>query len=354
MSAHRGRMAPPQQMPQQAPQPVAEHLPVLEVRDLQTRFPTAAGTVTPVDGVSFTLARGEIMGLVGESGSGKSVTGLSIMGLIDKPGRITGGSIKLKGRELVGLPEKALRAMRGVDIAMIFQDPMMTLNPVLRVATQMTEAILVHERVSKQQALDRARAALVKVGIAAPDERLQAYPHALSGGMRQRIAIATALLHKPALIIADEPTTALDVTIQGQILAEVQQLARQEGMAMIWITHDLSVVAGLADKICVMYAGRVAEYGTVDQVLDTPLHPYTAGLIASVPSHAQKGRALYQIPGMAPMLLALPPGCAFQARCPRADAQCRATPPPHSADHCSGHRAWCWHPAQALATQVSA
>ncbi|MCW5256286.1 ABC transporter ATP-binding protein [Verminephrobacter aporrectodeae subsp. tuberculatae] len=317
--------------------------PVLEVRGLKTHFHTDAGVLRSVDGVSFTLGRGEILGMVGESGSGKSVTGFSIMGLVDPPGRIVAGSIKLNGVELVGRPEKQLRALRGLKIAMVFQDPMMTLNPVLRVATQMVEAIQVHEAVGRREALERARAGLIRVGIAAPDERLRAYPHELSGGMRQRIAIAIALLHRPDLIIADEPTTALDVTIQGQILAEVQQLVRDEGVSVLWITHDLSVVAGLADRVCVMYAGRVAEYAGVDALLDTPLHPYTQGLIGSASSHARKGAPLYQIPGMTPSLSELPPGCAFQSRCPRADAQC--TRPPPMQERTAGHRLWCWHPA---------
>ena len=219
--------------------------PALEVANLATHFFTKAGVVKAVNGVSFSVGRGKIMGLVGESGSGKSMTGYSLMGLIDAPGRVVEGSVKLNGRELRGLDADAMRQLRGNRIAMIFQDPMMTLNPVLRIDTQMTETIHAHESVSRAQALARCRAALVQVGIPSPDERLLAYPHQFSGGMRQRVAIAIALLLKPDVIIADEPTTALDVTIQGQILSEMQKLCRESGTALIWITHDLSVIAGL-------------------------------------------------------------------------------------------------------------
>ena len=299
---------------------------VLQVQGLRTHFFTKAGVVKAVDDVSFTLARGEVLGLVGESGSGKSITGYSIMGLVDPPGRVVEGSIRLAGRELVGLPAEALRKLRGNRVAMIFQDPMMTLNPVLRIDRQMTEAILAHERVSEAAALARAREALVAVGMPSPDERLKAYPHQFSGGMRQRVAIAIALLNRPDLIIADEPTTALDVTIQGQILYEMQKLTRDTGTALIWITHDLSVVAGLADQVCVMYAGRIVERGSCYDVLTTPAHPYTRGLLDSVPSRNPPGARLKQIPGMTPSMLALPPGCAFRERCPRAATACGEVP----------------------------
>ncbi len=296
----------------------------LEVRNLRTHFFTRAGVVKAVDGVSFTVGRGKVMGLVGESGSGKTVTGFSIIGLVDAPGRVVEGEILYQGRNLAKLSEEEMRSLRGNRIAMIFQDPMMTLNPVLRVDTQMIETVLAHEKVSKEEARQRARDALGMVGIPSPDERLKSYPHQFSGGMRQRVAIAIALLHRPELIIADEPTTALDVTIQGQILAEVQKLAANTGTSLIWITHDLSVVAGLADDIAVMYAGRVVEDGPVSEVLDRPLHPYTHGLIGSVPSRNKRGEPLRQIPGMTPSLLKLPAGCAFRARCPRADEACLA------------------------------
>ncbi|MFT0849604.1 ABC transporter ATP-binding protein [Achromobacter sp. F4_2707] len=315
---------------------------VLRVEGLRTHFDSEHGCIKAVNGVDFTLHRGEILGLVGESGSGKSVTGFSIMGLIDPPGRIAEGSIQLSGDELVGMKEPELRKLRGVRMAMIFQDPMMTLNPVMRVADQMIEAITVHEKVSRKEALTRARAALVKAGIPAPDERLRAYPHELSGGMRQRVAIATAILHRPDVIIADEPTTALDVTIQGQILAEVQRLAREEGVAMIWITHDLSVVAGLADRICVMYAGKIVETGTTDQVLDHPAHPYTVGLIRSLPGQGERGEPLAQIPGMTPSLLNLDDGCAFRGRCFKATPECADTPPLYRWPN--GQQVLCLHP----------
>jgi peptide/nickel transport system ATP-binding protein len=317
---------------------------LLSVENLRTYFDTRAGVVKAVDDVSFTIERGEVLGLVGESGSGKTVTGFSLLGLVDPPGRIVGGRIRLEGRDLVGLPEEQLRAIRGRRIAMVFQDPMMTLNPVLRVDTQMIETVLAHEPVSDASARDRSRAALAQVGIPSPDERLLNYPHQLSGGMRQRVAIAIALLHRPQLMIADEPTTALDVTIQAQILFEMQKLCRESGTALLWITHDLAVVAGLADRVCVMYAGRIVESGPVDAVLDAPRHPYTAGLIDSVPGRNKRGVPLRQIPGMAPSLAALPQGCAFRPRCAHADAACETEP----ATTTAGTRTIrCFHPLAA-------
>jgi peptide/nickel transport system ATP-binding protein len=314
----------------------------LEVRDLRTHFATQAGVVRAVDGVSFAVARGKVLGVVGESGSGKSVTGFSIIGLIDPPGRIVGGRVLFHGRDLVPLPERALRRLRGNRIAMIFQDPMATLNPVLSVGTQMTEAVLAHADVSRREARAQARDALGTVGIPSPEERLAAYPHHFSGGMRQRVAIAIALLHRPDVIIADEPTTALDVTIQAQILARMQALAREHGMALIWITHDLSVVAGLADDVAVMYAGRIVEQGSVEAVLDRPLHPYTRGLIGSVPSRNRRGARLRQIPGMLPSLLNLPSGCPFRTRCERADAACVQAPA--ITEPVPGQAIRCFHP----------
>jgi len=313
----------------------------LSVENLTTQFFTKEGVVDAVNDVSFSLKEGEVLGLVGESGSGKSVTGFSILGLVDEPGRVTGGRIMFKGRDLTQLSEREYRALRGSDISMVFQDPMMTLNPVLRIDTQMMEAIRAHEKVSKQAARARAIETLEMVGIPSPKERLEAYPHQFSGGMRQRVAFATALLNKPSLIVADEPTTALDVTIQAQILHETQKLCRETGTSLIWITHDLTVVAGLADKVCVMYAGRVVETGSVDQVLDTPKHPYTEGLIGSVPSHNNRGQPLAQIPGMTPSLLNLPPGCAFQSRCKYADNHCQQSPSVSALQ--DGHSVSCHH-----------
>jgi peptide/nickel transport system ATP-binding protein len=272
--------------------PTTTTTPLLEVTDLHTHFDTPNGVVKAVDGVSFSLARGEILGLVGESGSGKSQTGYSIMGLVEPPGRIVQGSIKLGGQELLGQRESAWRAVRGKRVAMIFQDPMMTLNPVLRIDTQMVEAVLAHQKIGKAAAHALALKALERVGIPAPAERLRCYPHQLSGGMRQRVVIAIALLNEPELFIADEPTTALDVTIQSQILFEVQKLCRDTGAALIWITHDLAVVAALADRVCVMHRGQIVEQGTVDQVLDTPQHPYTRGLMAAIPSRSTRGQRL--------------------------------------------------------------
>ncbi|MEP7063406.1 MAG: ABC transporter ATP-binding protein [Betaproteobacteria bacterium] len=327
------------------PEPEAAVAPLLDVRGLRAYFFTKAGVVKAVDDVSFTLAKGEVLGLVGESGSGKSMTGYSLMGLIDPPGRIVAGSIQLRNIELTTLSAEGMRALRGDRLAMIFQDPMMTLNPVLRVDRQMTEAILAHANVGNVEARARAREVLVKVGIASPDERLNAYPHQFSGGMRQRVAIAIALLNRPDVIIADEPTTALDVTIQGQILYEMQKLSRELGTALIWITHDLSVIAGLADRICVMYAGRIVEQGTTFDVLTHPAHPYTRGLLDSVPSRNPHGQRLRQIPGMTPSLLTLQPGCAFRDRCTRASAICETMPDMLPAPvGGEGHAMRCHHP----------
>ena len=317
----------------------------LSVKDLETHFFTRDGVAKAVDRVSFDVGKGEILGLVGESGSGKSVTGFSILGLVDPPGEVVGGQVIFNGQDLVGMPDEQMQSLRGNRIAMIFQDPMMTLNPVLRVDTQMIETVLAHNQsVSKAEARERAREALGQVGIPSPDERLRAYPHQFSGGMRQRVAIAIALLNKPDLIIADEPTTALDVTIQGQILYEAQKLCRETGTAMIWITHDLAVVAGLVDKICVMYAGRIVEQGEINGVLDNPIHPYTVGLLGSVPGHNTRGSRLYQIPGMTPSLLKLPKGCAFQARCPHADEACNVEP--EITQPVLTREVRCFHPSQ--------
>jgi peptide/nickel transport system ATP-binding protein len=319
--------------------------PLLQVEDLSTHFLTRAGVVRAVDGVSFSLRPGEVLGLVGESGCGKTVTGFSILGLVDPPGQVVGGRVLFEGVDLVQQSEAQLREVRGRGIAMIFQDPMMTLNPVLRIDTQMVEAIRAHSTITGKEALRRACESLERVGIASPQARLKAYPHQFSGGMRQRVAIAIALLNHPKLIIADEPTTALDVTIQAQILYEAQKLARESDTALIWITHDLTVVAGLADRILVMYAGRIVEEGPVDDVLDRPLHPYTQGLIGSVPSRNRRGERLAQIPGMAPALIDLAPGCAFRSRCARASDACRSEPALTS--HGADRRVRCVHPMEA-------
>ncbi|GGE74690.1 MAG TPA: ABC transporter ATP-binding protein [Paenalcaligenes hominis] len=323
---------------------------LLDVHDLKTAFITDEGQALAVNGVSLKVKPGEIVGLVGESGSGKSVTGFSIMRLVDEPGRIVGGQINYKGQNLLDLTEKQMRQLRGNRIAMIFQDPMMTLNPVLRIDTQMIETLRAHEKISRTDARLRAAQALALMGVPSPEERLTSYPHQLSGGMRQRVAIAIALLLKPDLIIADEPTTALDVTIQAQILAEIQKLAQDSGTALIWITHDLSVVAGLADRLAVMYAGKIVETGTIDQVLTRPQHPYTEGLINSLPSNNPRGQRLRQIKGMTPSLLDLPRGCAFAARCERAQPKCAQTP--ELVELVPEHAVRCFFPSASLQPSV--
>lgn len=317
-------------------------LPTLSIENLCVDFATRAGPISILKNVSLNVGPGEIVGLVGESGSGKSVTGLSVMRLLDQQGKITGGRILFQEENLLEASERRIRDLRGARIAMIFQDPLMTLNPVLRIDTQMIEAVQTHNpSVSREEARRRSRAALAQVGIPSPEERLKAYPHQFSGGMRQRVAIAIALLNHPDLILADEPTTALDVTIQAQILYEVQKLCRNSGTSLIWITHDLSVVAGLVDRIYVMYAGCVVESGTVDQVLDHPLHPYTHGLIRSVPGRNAPGAPLFQIPGMTPSPFAMPEGCPFRPRCPRNTSQCLHSP---VVQRKKNHAVSCFHP----------
>ncbi|MDR6874270.1 peptide/nickel transport system ATP-binding protein [Bosea sp. BE125] len=300
--------------------------PLLEVEDLATHFFTRAGVVKAVDGVSFRLSKGEVMGLVGESGSGKSVTGFSLLGLVDPPGRIASGAVRFEGQDLVSMRPSQLRRLRGKRIAMVFQDPATTLNPVITIGEQMRMALEAHGVTGEQATRTRSVAVLTRVGIPDAARRLGAYPHEFSGGMRQRVAIAIALLHDPALLIADEPTTALDVSIQAQILAEMKALVADLGMALIWISHDLATVSSLADKIAVMYAGRIVEAGPTAAVLRNPRHPYTRGLLDSLPARAEPGRDLVQIPGSTPSLLSLPPGCAFAPRCPRADAACQVMP----------------------------
>lgn len=319
--------------------------PVLSVRNLTTKFETRAGDVTAVDSVSFDVGPGEVLGLVGESGSGKTITGFSVLGLIDKPGRITQGEVILNGQDLRQLSNRQMHKLRGDRIAMIFQDPMMTLNPVLRIDTQMIETILAHRDVSRDRAREMAAEALGLVGIPSPVERLRTYPHEMSGGMRQRVVIAIALMLEPDLIIADEPTTALDVTIQSQILSEMQKLLVARQTALIWITHDLTVVAGLAHRVAVMYAGRIVEQGAVDDLLDHPAHPYTQGLIASIPSSVPRGERLTPIKGMTPSLINLPQGCAFAPRCPRASEICQ-TQRPERESLGAGRSLRCFHPLE--------
>jgi peptide/nickel transport system ATP-binding protein len=315
---------------------VADTPPILSVADLRTYFLTRRGVIKAVDGVTFDVTKGEVLAIVGESGSGKSVTGFSIVGLVDPPGRIVSGRILFNGEDLARASERRLREIRGARIAMIFQDSTMSLNPVITIGDQMIEAVLAHANVSWRQARALVLDALDKVGIASAAERLDAYPHQFSGGMRQRVVIATALVHRPDIIIADEPTTALDVTIQAQIIYELQNLCHDFGTTLIWISHDLAVVSGLADRVAVMYAGRVVEIGPIAAVIDAPRHPYTKGLLDSVPSRNRRGLSLSQIPGLAPSSLSLDEGCAFRARCPNARAACAA---PQSLSEAGAH-AW--------------
>jgi peptide/nickel transport system ATP-binding protein len=299
---------------------------VLKVSGLTTHFETKAGIAKAVNDVSFSVEQGQILALVGESGSGKSVTAMSLMNLVDPPGRVVAGEILLRGKDIRAASSAEWNRIRGKEMAMVFQDPMMSLNPVIRVGDQITETIRIHDKVSASAARERACAALAAVGIPAPAERMRAYPHELSGGMRQRIAIANAIVNEPAVIIADEPTTALDVTIQAQILYQIRKLTKERGTGLVWITHDLSVVKDLADEVCVMYAGRIVEKGAVADVIRSPRHPYTRGLIDSLPKSQDRGSLLKPIRGSTPPLLDLPPGCAFAPRCNRATEACAKTP----------------------------
>ena len=321
---------------------------LLEVEDLVVEFATENGTARALDGVSFSLAPGEALGLVGESGCGKSVTALAILGLVPQPpGRIVSGRIRFAGHDLLGLSERALRRIRGGEIAMIFQEPMTALNPVFTIASQMTEVLRRHAGLSRRQARRSAIDWLGRVGIPTPEKRIDDYPHQLSGGMRQRVMIAMALSCEPKLLIADEPTTALDVTIQAQVLDEVVKLSRELGTALLLITHDLGVVAETCQRACVMYCGRIVEQAPVEALFAHPAHPYTHGLLASVPRIRDTRIArLPTIRGMVPDLLALPAGCRFRDRCPRAEETCAASSPA-LAPIGAGHLAACLHPVEA-------
>ncbi len=303
-----------------------EHL--LELEDVVVRFALRFGDLTAVDGVSFSLSPGERMGLVGESGAGKSVTGFSIIDLISKPGYIASGRILFEGKDLAHLSEEEMRIIRGNRISMIFQDPMMTLNPVLTIGSQMVETLQAHFDISEEEAERIALDKLKKVYISSPQKRLSQYPHEFSGGMRQRIVIAIALLTDPSLIIADEPTTALDVTIQAEILDLLLELCESEKTGLILITHDLAVVSQITDKIAVMYAGKIVEMGNTDTIITEPKHPYTQGLINALPGSDHKGSRLNQIPGMMPSLMSIPPGCSFHPRCPFRMDVCEQHVPP--------------------------
>ena len=298
-------------------------VPVLSVRNLKVEFPTRRGTLTAIDDVSFDIAPGEILGVVGESGAGKTITGLAIIGLLEPPGRIAGGEVRLEGRRIDHLPHAELRRIRGRRIGVIFQDPLTSLNPLYTIGRQLEETILTHLPLSKTQARARALSLLREVGIPAPEGRYSHYPHQFSGGMRQRVVIALAIAAEPALIIADEPTTALDVSIQAQIIALLKRLAQSRGTAVMLITHDMGVIAETSQRVAVMYAGRLVELGPVREVIHSPRHPYTAGLMGSIPSIISGTRKrLVQIEGAMPRLNAIPPGCAFNPRCPKRFERC--------------------------------
>ena len=301
--------------------------PLLRVSHLTTVFDTSRGSVTAADDVSFEIRAGETLGLVGESGSGKSVTALSIMRLVQPPGRIAGGRILFKGRDLLTLAERDMRAVRGADISLIFQEPMTALNPVFTIGDQIAETLLVHNRATRHESRSKAIALLEAVRIPQAASRVGDYPHQLSGGMRQRVLIAMALACRPSLVIADEPTTALDVTIQAQILELLREMKTALDLSLLLITHDLGVVAETADRVAVMYAGRIVETGPVRAIFRTPQHPYTRGLLASIPG-AAPGLRLHAIEGSVPLLGALPPGCAFNPRCPDRFDPCTTAPPP--------------------------
>jgi peptide/nickel transport system ATP-binding protein len=301
--------------------------PLLSVRDLTVEFPTRRGTLRAVDGVSFDVAAGEVLGIVGESGAGKSLTGAAIIRLLEPPGRIAAGTVKLRGERIDQLSGAAFRHIRGARIGMVFQDPLSSLNPLYTIGRQIVETIETHLAVSAAEARRRAVALLSEVGIPGAEQRLDAFPHEFSGGMRQRVVIALALAAEPELVIADEPTTALDVSVQAQVIAVLKRLTRDRGTAVILITHDMGVIAETADRVAVMYAGRIVEIGPVREVIQHPRHPYTRGLMGSIPTLTGSRSRLEQIPGTMPRLSEIPPGCAFNPRCPLAFARCRAERP---------------------------
>jgi peptide/nickel transport system ATP-binding protein len=320
--------------------------PLLEVQHLRVEFPTRRGTLLALDDVSFDIAPGEILGVVGESGAGKSLTGAAIIGLLEPPGRVAGGQIRLAGQRIDDLPPDEMRKIRGRRIGAIFQDPLTSLNPLYTVGRQLIETIQVHLSLNADQARQRAIQLLADTGIPAAEQRIDQYPHQFSGGMRQRVVIALALAAEPELIVADEPTTALDVSIQAQIIALLKKLTKEQGAAVMLVTHDMGVIAEACDRVAVMYAGRVVEIGPVAEVIHHPAHPYTVGLMGSIPSMEHERERLMQIDGAMPRLTAIPPGCAFNPRCPQVFARCRSERPdllPAGAT-----RAACWlHAASA-------
>ncbi|HRI17154.1 MAG TPA: ABC transporter ATP-binding protein [Burkholderiaceae bacterium] len=300
---------------------------LLEVSHLRVEFPGRRGTLLALDDISFSIAPGEILGVVGESGAGKSLTGAAIIGLLDPPGRVAAGEIRFDGRRIDNLPYEEMRKIRGRHIGAIFQDPLTSLNPLYTIGRQLTETILAHLPVSAQEARERAIRLLQETGIQAAEQRIDQYPHQFSGGMRQRVVIALALAAEPRLIVADEPTTALDVSIQAQIISLLKRLCKEHGAAVMLVTHDMGVIAETCDRVAVMYAGRIAEIGPVHDVIHSPAHPYTAGLMGSIPAMDEDRERLLQIDGAMPRLNAIPPGCAFNPRCPRAFDRCRGERP---------------------------
>jgi peptide/nickel transport system ATP-binding protein len=313
---------------------------ILEVDRLTVQFPTRRGILTAVDSISLSIAPGEVLGVVGESGAGKSMTGLAVIGLLERPGRIAAGEVRLEGRRIDNLKHEELRKIRGRRIGVIFQDPLTSLNPLYTIGQQLEETILTHLPLGRAQARERALSLLREVGIPAPETRYGAYPHHFSGGMRQRVVIALALAAEPRLLIADEPTTALDVSIQAQIIALLKRLAAERGAAVMLITHDMGVIAETAHRVAVMYAGRIVEIGPVRDVIHAPKHPYTVGLMGSIPRISAQQDKLVQIDGAMPRLNAIPPGCAFNPRCPKRFARCVAERPDLLAAGAS--RAACW------------
>ena len=314
--------------------------PLLEVRHLRVEFPTRRGTLLAIDDISFDIAPGEVLGVVGESGAGKSLTGAAIIGLLEPPGRIAAGEVRLEGQRIDNLPYEQMRAIRGRKIGAIFQDPLTSLNPLYTVGRQLTETIQTHLGVSGEEARARAIRLLQETGIPAAEARIDQYPHQFSGGMRQRVVIALALAAEPKLIVADEPTTALDVSIQAQIIALLKRLCREHGAAVMLVTHDMGVIAETCDRVAVMYAGRIVEVGPVHDVIHAPAHPYTAGLMGSIPSMDGERERLLQIEGAMPRLTSIPPGCAFHPRCPQAIDRCRLERP--ELEVAGATRAACW------------
>jgi peptide/nickel transport system ATP-binding protein len=319
--------------------------PLLQVKNLRVEFPTRRGTLLALDDVSFDIAPGEILGVVGESGAGKSLTGAAIIGLLEPPGRVAAGEVRLEGERIDNLPQERMRTIRGRKIGAIFQDPLTSLNPLYTIGRQLVETIDTHLPVSEAQARERAIALLKETGIPAAEARIDQYPHQFSGGMRQRVVIALALAAQPKLIVADEPTTALDVSIQAQIITLLKRVCREHGAAVMLVTHDMGVIAETCDRVAVMYAGRIVEIGPVDAVINAPQHPYTVGLMGSIPSMDQDRARLLQIDGAMPRLNAIPPGCAFNPRCPHAFDRCRVERPELLPARVS--RAACWLLAEA-------